>query len=66
MCEGVLKYVIFVTAVEAAGVCYHDSLLPDGEVKGTHCQNNVFEEGRPLHCIHHPVMDPVTVKGLAT
>lgn len=46
--------------------CYHESLLPNGEVPTSCCQNNVFEEGRPLYRIHQPVMDTKTVEGLGT
>ena len=46
--------------------CYHDSLLPDGEVPASHCQNNVFVEGRPLYRVHQPVMGSKAVEGLGT
>lgn len=51
---------------EATGVCYHDVLLPDGEVRVSRCQNDVFQEGRPLYSIHQPVMDAKAVEGLGT
>lgn len=48
------------------GCCYHDSLLPDGEVTASCCQNNVFEEGRSLYWIHRPWVDTEAVERLGT
>lgn len=44
--------------------CYHDFLPPDGKIPLAHRQNDIFEEGRPLHCVDHPVVDTETVEGL--
>lgn len=58
---------VFLTpSVVEAIECYRDSLLPDGKVPASRCQNNVFEKGRSLYCIHQPVMDVMTVEGLGT
>lgn len=57
---------VFCYQRKTIGVCYHNFLPPDGKIPLSHCQNNVFKEGRPLHCIHHPVVDSKTVEGLGT